>query len=74
MLDRAALLDMTADAIGELFGILIAQTGVGGVDDHLLVETDVGVGIGIERCLPIMQNYAYQMPTKYTQKKKKKRR
>ncbi len=51
MLDRAALLDMTADAIGELFGVLVAQTGVGGVDDHLLVETDVGVGIGIIRAV-----------------------
>ena len=47
MLHRAALVDMTSDAFLKLCRILIAQTGVGGVDDHLFVETDVCVIVGV---------------------------
>ena len=38
---------MTGDTFLEFLGILVAQAGVGSVDDHLLVETDISVVVGV---------------------------
>ena len=41
VLDGAGLVHVTGDAFGELVGILVTQTGSGGVDLQLLLEGDV---------------------------------
>ena len=51
VLDRATLVDMAGDALLELVGILLGQTGVGSINHHLLLETGVGVVLRVVRAI-----------------------
>ena len=51
VLDRATLVDMAGDALLELVGILLGQTGVGSINHHLLLETGVGVIFRVVRAI-----------------------
>ena len=47
VLDGAGLVHVTGDAFGELVGILVTQTGSGGVDLQLLLEGGVCIVVGV---------------------------